>query len=341
MAVLQTHTCLERVVVEVGLVLLLVDVAEAGKVAVEVRVQRSVGHALAVVVRIGGIGRIRQRQGVDLPVVVLVPADGADILHHRDDRWSNLPLHSKAEIRRSGRRIVVLDVGHCGRKRLSRCQSGQGAGVGVGEVDVVGGGLVGKRWIQGGVVDIVALDALIEHAEPAAENRLSVAEEVVGKAYSRLESVVIVLDVSAGEAIDAGFLDAVEIKRARGSRESRERTGFQRAGRGDRIAQRGEIVRRNKVCESVVALKGMRQSVVTEPDVEGQPGSDVPVIVEIHPVVVVDPVFVVQELQLGKAGGVPEQEIDIRVAGKVARVESRGPLGVGLQLLVLVVVQQG
>ena len=229
MPVLHAHTYLERVVVEVGLVLLLVDVAEAGIDAVEVGIQRSVGHALPVAVRTGGIdgaGRVQvgQRQGVDLPVVVLVPADRADILHHRDDRWSKLPLNSKAEIRRPGRRIVVLDVGQCRREGLSGCGSSQGAGVGVGEVNVVGGGLVRKGWIQGSVVDIVALNTLIEHSEPAPENRLSVSEDVVGKADSWLESVVIVLDVPAGEAIDAGFLNAVEIKRAGGSGESRERS---------------------------------------------------------------------------------------------------------------------
>src|ERR1035441_406628 len=50
--------------------------------------------------------------------------------------------------------------------------------------------------------------------------------------------------------------------------------------------------------------------------------------------------FVVEELQLGKAGSVPEQEVDVGVSGKAARVEDRGSLRVGLQLLVLVVMQQ-
>jgi hypothetical protein len=66
---------------------------------------------------------------------------------------------------------------------------------------------------------------------------------------------------------------------------------------------------------------------------------DVPVVIEVEAVVVVDPVFASQIVELLKGAGVAEQEIDIRVAGKCAGVENCGSLGVVLQLLVLVVVQ--
>jgi hypothetical protein len=83
----------------------------------------------------------------------------------------------------------------------------------------------------------------------------------------------------------------------------------------------------------------VRQPVEPEPKIEHQPLGNVPVVVSIKAVVVVDPVFAGQKLQLGEAGGVTEQEIDIGVAGKRVGVEECCSLGICLQLLVFVIVQ--
>ena len=83
----------------------------------------------------------------------------------------------------------------------------------------------------------------------------------------------------------------------------------------------------------------MRQPVETQAEVECQPGLDMPVVLDVEAIVVVDPVLAKQIVELFKGAGVAEQEIDIRVLGKCARVENCGSLGVVLQLLVLIVVQ--
>ena len=64
-----------------------------------------------------------------------------------------------------------------------------------------------------------------------------------------------------------------------------------------------------------------------------------PIVIPVEAIVVVDPMLACQKLKLGKAGGIAKQEIDIGIAGKRARVEGCGSLCVGLQLLVLVVVE--
>ena len=90
--------------------------------SIQVRVQRAVGNALAKVVRIRRVVWIGQGQGVDGPVIVLVPTYRADVLHHRDNRRRELPLHSEAEIRGPRRRIVVCQIGQSGGKGLRRCE---------------------------------------------------------------------------------------------------------------------------------------------------------------------------------------------------------------------------
>ena len=79
----------------------------------------------------------------------------------------------------------------------------------------------------------------------------------------------------------------------------------------------------------------MRQRVVTQPKVEGQPRSDMPIVIAIKIVVIVDPMLVRQKLQLGKARSVSQQEIDIGISGIRSRVEHVSSLRVCLQLLVL------
>ena len=77
---------------------------------------------------------------------------------------------------------------------------------------MVADGLIGERRIQGRVVDIVALDALKEHSKAAANHSLSISREIVGKANSRLPSVVLVLNVATREPTNSSFPDAIEIE---------------------------------------------------------------------------------------------------------------------------------
>src|SRR5579875_1713270 len=83
----------------------------------------------------------------------------------------------------------------------------------------------------------------------------------------------------------------------------------------------------------------MRQSIEPQPQVQGQVGFYVEVVIAVKAVIVVDPVLACQVLQLREVRSVPQQEIDIRVAGEGAGVELRRSVGVVLQLLILVVVQ--
>jgi hypothetical protein len=58
MPVFQANTRLERVVVEVGLVLLLVDLRKSREDPIEILIQRAIGNSLPVVVRVRRIVRI-------------------------------------------------------------------------------------------------------------------------------------------------------------------------------------------------------------------------------------------------------------------------------------------
>ena len=107
----------------------------------------------------------------------------------------------------------------------------------------------------------------------------------------------------------------------------------------ERISQRCVVVCRNEVRKLVVSLKGVRQPVETKTEVESQPGNDVPVVKNVEAIVVLDPMFAREELELGEGRGIAEEEVDIRILGKRTVVEYRGALSVGLQFLVLRSVQ--
>ena len=65
----------------------------------------------------------------------------------------------------------------------------------------------------GCVVNVVALHALVEGSEAAAENGLAVAEEVFRESDARLQRVVVVGDQAARESILTRKTDAVEVER--------------------------------------------------------------------------------------------------------------------------------
>src|SRR5258708_39528811 len=121
------------------------------------------------------------------------PTYRANILDHPDDRWGNLSLNSQAKLRGAWGRIAISYVRQRRRKGLGRCSAVQGAGVGVGKVNVGGGRLVCKGWILCSVVNVVALNTFKEHSKTASDYCRFLSGETAGKAYSRLPSVVVVL----------------------------------------------------------------------------------------------------------------------------------------------------
>src|SRR5271168_3214569 len=118
MLVLHAHTYLERVVAEIGFVLLLLNRAEAGEDSIQVCVQRAVGNTLPKVVWIRSVVWIGQGQGIDGAVIALIPTYRACVLEHPDDRRGELPLHSKAVICRPRGCILVLQIKQTGGKGL-------------------------------------------------------------------------------------------------------------------------------------------------------------------------------------------------------------------------------
>src|ERR1039457_3766715 len=125
-----------------------------------------------------------------------------------------------------------------------------------------------------------------------------------------------VMDVSTREAIHACQSDAVQIEFL--AIEISQRGRNQSAIRLDRVAQREVVEPCNEIRELVIALKRMGQSVIAESEVESQPGRDVPVVIGITAIVVVDPVFACEELKLIVVRGVSKQEIDVRIAREIA-----------------------
>src|SRR6478752_6510390 len=113
MPVLYANARLQSVVVEVSFVFLLVYTAEAREYSIEVRVELAGGNALTQIIWIDCVVWIRQRQRVNLPPIILVPARGANILQHRNDRWSKFLLNPKAIVHRARRWIPEFDVGQC------------------------------------------------------------------------------------------------------------------------------------------------------------------------------------------------------------------------------------
>src|SRR5258708_13077728 len=95
------------------------------------------------------------------------PTYRANILDHPDDRWGNLSLNSQAKLRGAWGRIAISYVRQRRRKGLGRYSAVQGAGVGVGKVNVGGGRLVCKGWILCSVVNVVALNTFKEHSKTA------------------------------------------------------------------------------------------------------------------------------------------------------------------------------
>jgi hypothetical protein len=104
---------------------------------------------------------------------------------------------------------------------------------GIGEVYVRRRGLVGERWIGVCPVDVVALHALIESSEAAAEHGFAVAKQVVGEADTRLPRLVVVLDDAAREAAHARKLNAIHVERGAVDR-CKSGAGRSATGRKDR-----------------------------------------------------------------------------------------------------------
>ena len=177
-------------------------------------------------------------------------------------------LHAQAELRH--RRIGIVGIQRVESLRENRrCSRAAGLPVctGICEFDVVGCRLTDERRRAGRIVDVVALDALVESAKAAANYRLAVSGHVVGETNSGHPGLVIVLDQCRWCASLTGDIDAVHVKRADRVRlEARsafnECPGFwieARGGGKPRLIMRGI-----EVGNLVVAFPGVRHHVVAE-----------------------------------------------------------------------------
>ena len=123
-----------------------------------------------------------------MAVDVLVPRKVADILDDPDERGLQFMLHAEAELRHSRCTIGLRDVGEAlSEERLCGGVASDPARAGVGHVDVARAWVVEVRRRGGSVVDVVALHALEEGSEAAAENGFAVAEEIFRESNTRLQ----------------------------------------------------------------------------------------------------------------------------------------------------------
>ena len=70
-----------------------------------------------------------------------------------------------------------------------------------------------ERNIGAGVVHVVALNALVHHAEAAADNSLASAGEVVGKSYARTKGCPVIVDQALRNAVLPGDADSIQVER--------------------------------------------------------------------------------------------------------------------------------
>ena len=149
-------------------------------------------------------------------LVVLVPRHVADVLDNPDDGRRDFMLHAEAE--HGHCRGAVVDGERrqpAGEERRRSDLAGCCARMRIGHVDIRCTGIVDKRGVGGSVVDVVALNALEEGSESAAENGLAVAEEIFRESNARLKGVVVVLDEPSRESALSSQSHAVHVVRAR------------------------------------------------------------------------------------------------------------------------------
>ena len=76
--------------------------------------------------------------------------------------------------------------------------------------------LEAERNVRAGVVHVVALNALVHDAEAAANDRLAVAGQVIGKAETRTKVRPVIVHEALRNAVLFGDADAVQVERNAG-----------------------------------------------------------------------------------------------------------------------------
>src|ERR1700730_11640071 len=110
-------------------------------------------------------------------------------------------LHAKTVLGNRGSGIVKGQSGQAAGEERCRCYpTGLSADMRVGQADGRCAGIVDKRRVGRGVVDVVALHALEEGSEAAAENGLAVSEQILRESQTRLIGLVVVGDQPFREA---------------------------------------------------------------------------------------------------------------------------------------------
>lgn len=222
-----------------------------------------------------------------------MPCNITYVLDGCNHRWRNLMLDTETKLSH-GRRRIRPRQSCCalGKERLCRRGPGHKAGARIGKVNG-GCGRVIEEWGGcGSVVDIVALQPLVEGSKAASENGLSIPEEIFGEPYAGLECIVFVCDETLWLSVSTGEVDAIQIE---WRTVDRSKTG---AGRIQLRCTRnisgrltGEIQVGIEVREIIITLPGMRQSVVAKAQLDAQVLSDVPVVLRIKRCCLVDVVI--------------------------------------------------
>src|SRR6185312_2962592 len=96
-AIFHAYASLQRVVTEVAFVRFLRNGTEPWENSVVVRCNGTGSNALPKVIGIARVIGIGQWQGINGNIQTLVPASASHVLHHRNNRLSQLALHAEAE----------------------------------------------------------------------------------------------------------------------------------------------------------------------------------------------------------------------------------------------------
>ena len=112
-------------------------------------------------------------------------------------------------------RQFVVVAGHASdarhNDRHSKCAAGGKAGVRIGQGHIVEIDCGTERHIGASVIHVVALNALIHHAEATTDNSFAGTAEVISKADAGTEVRPVIVNEALRYAVLAGYADTVEV----------------------------------------------------------------------------------------------------------------------------------
>jgi hypothetical protein len=175
-----------------------------------------VGLVDAGAARLDQSRQIAGRREIDFPVIVLMPALAADVGQAQNRSGSQSLLNADTVL---GARRRLVSKGNAGNadgknRQIRRAYRAAGAKVEtrIGERNVGQRGAGIKGSVRGPVVHIVALNAVVHDAKSAADDRLALAREVIGKTDAWPEGRPVVVGQTLGDSVLTSDPDAVFIE---------------------------------------------------------------------------------------------------------------------------------